>query len=85
MSSFVRLKTGCRAASVLVLAAVLAACSSGPKKLEPAPLAPVTALVPARLAWNVNVGTVDPLMTPAVHLDTVVLANAAGAVHALDA
>jgi len=85
VSSFVRLKTGCRAASVLVLAAVLAACSSGPKKLEPAPLAPVTALVPTRLAWNANVGVVDPLMTPAVHLDTVLLANAAGAVHALDA
>lgn len=85
MSSFYRLKAGCRAASVLLVAAVLAACSSGPKKPEPAPLVPVTALVPARLAWNVGVGAVDPLMMPAVHLDTVFLANAAGTVHALDA
>lgn len=85
MSAFVRLKTGFCTASALVLAAVLAACSSGPKKPEPAPLAPVTALVPARLAWSASIGAVDPLMTPAVHLDTVVLANAAGAVHALDA
>lgn len=79
------LSRGLRRATCLALAAVLAACSSGPKRPEPAPLAPVSALVPAKLAWNQGVGAVDPLMTPVVQGDTVVLANAAGVVQAVDA
>lgn len=70
---------------LLALTVALAACSSGPKRPSPAPLAPVSALVPATLAWNVGVGAVDPLMTPAVQGSTVVLANATGQVQALDA
>lgn len=75
---------GTRLLPLLALTAALAACSSGNKRPEPTPLAPVSALVPARQAWTVNVGAVDPLTVPAVHVDTLVLANAAGVVHALD-
>lgn len=84
MTRFIASKT-LKRLGVLALAGVLAACSSSGKRPEPAPLVPFSALVPARLAWNLPVGAVDPLMTPAVHVDTVVLANAAGVVHAVDA
>lgn len=84
-TAFASLTPGRRLWPLLALVAALAACSSSPKGPVPAPLATVSALVPARQAWNVGVGNVDPLMTPAVQADTVVLANAAGTVHALDA
>ncbi|WP_460565276.1 outer membrane protein assembly factor BamB [Hydrogenophaga aquatica] len=70
---------------VLAMAAVLAACSSGSKKPEPAPLVPVTALVSARQAWSLQVGTGAPLVEPAVSRNTVVFANAAGSLVAVDA
>ncbi len=71
-------------AAVLLLAALLSACSSGPKRPEPAPLVPVTALVPASRVWNAAIGPVDALMTPAVRGQQVFLANAAGSVVAID-
>lgn len=73
-----------RVGCVAVLSLWLAACSSSGKRPEPAALEPVSALVPARLAWQTQVGAVDPLMMPAVHGDTLVLANVAGVVQALD-
>jgi outer membrane protein assembly factor BamB len=69
------------AASALI---VLSACSSGTKRPDPTPLKPVTVVVPATLAWQVAVGPVDPLMTPAVQGGQVFVANAAGVVSALD-
>lgn len=68
-----------------VVAGLLTACSSGSKRPEPTPLAPITPLVPASLAWNASVGPVDAWMTPAVNGSTLFLANAAGAVTALNA
>jgi outer membrane protein assembly factor BamB len=64
---------------------VLMGCSSGPKKPQPTPLAPVTALVQARQAWTLNVGALDPIQRLAVVDQQVFVANAAGAVHAIDA
>jgi len=75
-----------RQAGLLALSAVLlAACSSGPKKPQPTPLQSVTALVPARQAWSLNVGTLDPIQRLVVVDQQVFVANAAGVVHALDA
>lgn len=69
---------------VALSALVLAGCSSGPKKPQPTPLQPVSALVPARQAWSVNVGALDPIQRLAVVDQQVFVANAAGVVHALD-
>jgi len=66
------------------LALSLAACSSAPERPAPTPLAPLVALQPATQIWNTAIGAVDPLLTPAVHGQTLLLANAAGAVLALD-
>lgn len=72
-------------ALALVTALVtMSGCSSSGKKPEPTPLSPVTALVPASLAWQVSVDEVDPLSVAAVNADTLVLANAAGVVQALE-
>jgi outer membrane assembly lipoprotein YfgL len=64
---------------------VLMGCSSGPKKPQPSPLQPVTALVPARQAWTLNVGALDPIQRLVVVDQQVFVANAAGAVQAVDA
>jgi outer membrane protein assembly factor BamB len=69
---------------VVAVLAVLSACSSGTKRPDPTPLKPVTAMVPATLAWQANVGAVDPLMTPVVQSGQLFVANAAGGVYALD-
>ena len=63
---------------------VLVGCSSGPKKPQPTPLQPVTALVPARQAWSLNVGALDPIQRMTVVDQQVFVANAAGVVHAVD-
>jgi outer membrane assembly lipoprotein YfgL len=81
---FARACTSSRWFAVLLAAAALSACSSGSKRPEPTPLAPVTALVPASRAWTAAIGPVDALMTPAVRGQQVFLANAAGSVFALD-
>lgn len=73
-----------RGVAVLLLAAVLSACSSGSKRPEPAPLVPVTALVPATRVWSTTIGPVDALMTPAVHGQQLFVANAGGSVIAID-
>jgi len=58
---------------VLAMTVVLAACSSSNKKPEPAPLAPVTALVSAKQVWSLQIGATAPLVEPAVAGATVVL------------
>lgn len=73
-----------RRAAVLLLAALVSACSSGSKRPEPAPLAPVTALVPATRVWAATIGPVDGLMTPVVRDQQVFLASAGGSVVAID-
>ena len=62
------LSTGRRwgAWACLALVATLAACSSGSKKPEPTPLAPINALLSARQAWSANVGTTGAPLMPAV-------------------
>lgn len=70
---------------VLAMTVVLAACSSSNKKPEPAPLAPVTALVSAKQVWSLQIGATAPLVEPAVAGATVVFANAAGGLFAIDA
>jgi outer membrane protein assembly factor BamB len=73
------------AASLLALSSVLfVACSSGPAKPQPSPLQPVTALVPARQAWSLNVGALDPIQRVSVVEQQVFVANAAGVVYAID-
>lgn len=70
---------------VLLSAGVLTACSSRGQRPDPAPLLPVAALAPATLAWNANVGTLDPqTTTPVVQGTMLFLANAAGQVAALN-
>lgn len=63
----------------------LVACSSGPKKPSPTPLQPLTALVPASLAYSVNVGAINPLMRPALVGQQLAVANARGDIHMFDA
>ena len=70
---------------VLAMTVVLAACSSSNKKPEPAPLAPVTALVSAKQVWSLQIGATAPLVEPVVAGATVVFANAAGGLFAIDA
>lgn len=69
---------------LVAAASALTACSSGTKRPEPTPLAPVTAVVPASQVWSTSVGTVDPLTTPAVSGSSVTVVNAAGGVTTLD-
>lgn len=75
-----------RQAGLLALSTLLLiGCSSGPKKPQPTPLQPFVELVPARQAWSVNVGALDPIQRLVVVDQQVLVANAAGAVHAIDA
>lgn len=68
------------------LMVVLAACgSSGSKKPEPAPLAPVNALLGVRQAWTLSVGASAAPLSPAVLGNQVWLGSADGSVVALDA
>lgn len=69
----------------LLAAAVLAGCSSSPKAPEPAPLAPVAALMGTRLAWNVQVGQGSETLQPLVAAGRVFAASASGNVLAIDA
>ncbi|TSE24935.1 outer membrane protein assembly factor BamB [Tepidimonas aquatica] len=71
--------------ALMVLAIGLAACSSGPKKPQPAPLEPVVPLVAAQQVWSQQVGAIDPLLVPVVRDGLLALANAAGEVSVLQA
>jgi outer membrane protein assembly factor BamB len=68
-----------------LLAALLAACSSGPKRPEPAPLQPDPKRISVRQVWTVELGKVDfPLVVQTAGA-TVGLASGAGDVSLLDA
>lgn len=71
--------------AVLLLAVLLAACSSGPKRPEPAPLQPDPQRLSVRQVWTAELGQVDfPLVVQAAGA-TVGLASGAGEVSLLDA
>lgn len=68
-----------------LLAALLAACSSGPKRPEPAPLQPDPQRISVRQVWTAELGKVDfPLVVQTAGA-TVALASGAGDVNLLDA
>ncbi|MBX9872913.1 MAG: outer membrane protein assembly factor BamB [Burkholderiaceae bacterium] len=71
--------------TVLLLAALLAACSSGPKRPEPAPLQPDPKRLSVRQVWTAELGKVEfPLVVQTAGA-TVGLASGAGEVSLLDA
>jgi len=73
------------ASAGLVLLALLAGCSSGVRRPEPAPLAPSPNLIGVRQAWTASLGEVTfPLVVQAVG-STVALADDEGMVSLLDA
>ncbi len=65
--------------------AVLAACSSGPEKPKPVPLAPVSALIGIEQVWSAQVGASDASLAPHAVAGRVYVASSAGTVAALDA
>lgn len=69
----------------LALVAVLAGCSSAPKRIEPAPLLPDPKLLSVRQIWSTELGPVDfPLVVQTAGA-TVGLASSAGEVSLFDA
>ena len=73
-----------RLTGAVLLAAVLAACSSSPKTLQPAPLVPFTQQVPATQVWKVQVPPTHALLLPVAHSGQLYVASAEGSVSALD-
>lgn len=69
----------------LVAAMVLAACSSGPAKVEPAPLAAPATKIATQLAWTSKVGEARSPLTLAAVGGRVFVASTSGSVAALDA
>lgn len=74
-----------RAGLALVLAALLAACSSAPELPEPTPLQPVVAKVEWRQAWQQRLEGVQAPLTIAVDGDTFTLASVDGTVLSVQA
>ena len=72
------------AAVSAALLMTLAGCSSGPTRLDPAPLTAFTAIQPATLAWQAKPGAPAPLSTPVLVGGELALATAAGSVLAFD-
>ena len=73
------------AIALIVSATLLAACSGGSKRPEPAPLAANVALVGVKQAWTNRVGEVPVNAAPSVFGNTVVVAAADGTVAAINA
>ena len=74
-----------RAGFCLAAAALLAACSSGPARVEPAPLPASAALIGVNPAWTAQVGPADAPLSPFVAGGRVFAASSSGTVVALDA
>lgn len=70
---------------LVAFSAVLAACSGGSKRPEPAPLAANVPLIGVKQAWASRVGEVPAGAAPTVVGSTVVVAAADGTVAAIDA
>ena len=70
---------------VVLALGLLAACSSGTKKPQPAELRPVAALMGTQLAWSAQVGESRASLAPLVAAGRVFVAGNAGTVAALDA
>lgn len=83
--SFRLLALTLRAPIAIITIASLAGCFSGPKKPQPAELAPVTALVSARQSWTSRIGPVNFPLEVAVSGNTVGVASDDGSVALLDA
>jgi len=73
-----------RVGSALMVAALIAGCSSGPEKPKPAELGPNPALISVRLAWSARVGPVGLPLDVRVTGNAVMLADSTGSVASLD-
>ena len=73
------------AITLIASSMLLAACSGGSKRPEPAPLAANVALVGVKQAWATRVGEVPANASPTVFGNTVVVAAADGTVAAINA
>lgn len=78
------LQRGLQGTCALALAAVLAACSSGPEKPKPTPLSPAASVVGTRLIWSAQVGK-GPAQAFPLAVGRQVLVAGGDAVVALDA
>jgi outer membrane assembly lipoprotein YfgL len=74
-----------RLALVLLVAALAAACSSGPEKPKPTELAPNVALLGVRLAWSAKIGAVEFPLDVKVNAEKVTLAGSDGVLQSFDA
>lgn len=74
-----------RPLAAALLAALLAACSSGPKRPEPAPLQPDPKRLSVRQVWTAELGKVDFPLVVQTAAATVGLASGAGEVSLFDA
>lgn len=72
-------------AAALLLAALLAACSSGPEKPKPKPLEPVSASIAGRQVWSQRFESIGFPLTVAVNRGVFTLAGSDGTVAALQA
>jgi outer membrane protein assembly factor BamB len=77
--------TARRVAAVALLAALLAACSSGPEKPKPKPLEPFTAVIAGRQVWNQRFESIGFPLSVAVNGGVFTLAGSDGTVAALRA
>ncbi len=77
--------TARRRAALVVLAALLAACSSGPEKPKPKPLEPYTAAIAGRQVWSQRLEAVGFPLSVAVNGGTFTVAGSDGTVAALQA
>lgn len=74
-----------RGAGALALAAVLAACSSGPDRPKPKPLEPIAAPIAGKQVWSQRIGSIDFPLAVAVNAGVFTVASSDGTVVALQA
>jgi outer membrane protein assembly factor BamB len=77
--------TARRGAAALLLAALLAACSSGPEKPKPKPLEPVSPAIAGRQVWNQRLESINFPLAVAVNGGVFTVAGGDGTVVALQA
>ena len=75
----------CALLATLVASALLSACSSGPERMQPAPLQPAATRVNAQLMWTTQVGASRVTLAPVSLQGRVYLAGGEGVVAAVDA